>query len=293
MGQEFNAYSFLPNEFTEQYIAIIKANVSNPVPTETQGEDHHIVPRSLKGTNASSNIVRLSIIDHVRVHRLLAKMTHGLAKYKMSKAWSMMLGTRDEYTATDEEIAEAKILRHAALKAEWAARSEEEKKAIFDKLSATVAAKSDEERAEVRVKISAAWYAKSEEEQRKIIEKHVLLTQEQWATRSEEEKMYLFSKISETSRATWAAKSEEEMLEFRNKISVTWREKSKEEQDAFTAQRLATLAAKSDEERAETADKKRVACINTWKNKSDAERSAVGKNPEQTGKQNQMKKNQT
>lgn len=47
------------------------------------GEKHHVVPRSLGGSNAKSNIVKLTYREHFLVHWLLTKFTTKDSKYKM------------------------------------------------------------------------------------------------------------------------------------------------------------------------------------------------------------------
>jgi hypothetical protein len=49
-------------------------------------EKHHIVPRSLGGSNDESNIVRLTYREHFLAHLLLTKFTSGNDRYKMLHA---------------------------------------------------------------------------------------------------------------------------------------------------------------------------------------------------------------
>ena len=53
-------------------------------------EKHHIIPRSLGGTNVSENIVRLTACQHFVCHWLLTKMYEGKAKAKMIHAFYLM-----------------------------------------------------------------------------------------------------------------------------------------------------------------------------------------------------------
>lgn len=70
---------FLHNKYTRWYNTI----VSNPDKSATYTEDHHIIPRSLGGSNAKSNRVRLSARQHFVAHLLLTKMVTGLQRHKM------------------------------------------------------------------------------------------------------------------------------------------------------------------------------------------------------------------
>ena len=54
-------------------------------------EIHHIVPRSLRGTDNLDNLVTLTAREHYIAHRLLAKFTTGDAKIKMNMALFCMI----------------------------------------------------------------------------------------------------------------------------------------------------------------------------------------------------------
>ena len=56
------------------YFAIIKNRRANPLPLDTYGEEHHIIPRSFGGGNNKANLVRLTAREHFVVHFLLYKM---------------------------------------------------------------------------------------------------------------------------------------------------------------------------------------------------------------------------
>src|SRR5258708_2720117 len=49
-------------------------------------EKHHIVPRSLGGSNCRVNIVKLTAREHYVAHLCLWKMSNGIAKRKMAYA---------------------------------------------------------------------------------------------------------------------------------------------------------------------------------------------------------------
>lgn len=53
-------------------------------------EVHHIIPKSIGGTNNKENLVRLTAREHFICHLLLIRMVQGKAKYQMQKAISMM-----------------------------------------------------------------------------------------------------------------------------------------------------------------------------------------------------------
>lgn len=58
--------------------------------TEDYTETHHILPRSLGGSDDIDNVVELTAREHFICHWLLVKMTTGEAHYKMLNALRMM-----------------------------------------------------------------------------------------------------------------------------------------------------------------------------------------------------------
>lgn len=80
---------YLFNKYTKWYFQIIhRATVRNTF--EGYHEKHHIIPRSLGGTNNKENLVKLTAREHFICHRLLTKMTQGNNLTKMKRAvWRM------------------------------------------------------------------------------------------------------------------------------------------------------------------------------------------------------------
>jgi len=80
---------YLPNKYTRWYNNII-AKSQQRVNQIGYTEKHHIIPKSLGGSNDLSNLVRLTPKEHFICHMLLTRMTTGDAKRKMSNAvWGM------------------------------------------------------------------------------------------------------------------------------------------------------------------------------------------------------------
>lgn len=80
---------FLQNKYTNYYYQIIN-KAKNRILTGYK-EDHHIIPKSLKGNDEPENIVSLTAREHFICHLLLVKMVEiGPVQYKMYKAASMM-----------------------------------------------------------------------------------------------------------------------------------------------------------------------------------------------------------
>lgn len=77
----------------ENIIAFRKKNV----PVDCYTEIHHIIPKSLGGTDAKTNLVRLTAKEHFICHRLLVKIQRiGTNQYYcMLNAFLMMLWCKD------------------------------------------------------------------------------------------------------------------------------------------------------------------------------------------------------
>ena len=77
---------FIDNKYAHWYYSIITRALSRlALPNYT--EKHHIVPKSLGGSNSVTNLVRLTAKEHFVCHRLLTKMVcEDAAKIKMHNA---------------------------------------------------------------------------------------------------------------------------------------------------------------------------------------------------------------
>lgn len=75
---------FLQNKYTKTYFRIVASARARLV--EGYAERHHIIPKSLGGTNDQNNLVRLSAKEHFICHLLLLRMTQGTNRIKMLRA---------------------------------------------------------------------------------------------------------------------------------------------------------------------------------------------------------------
>lgn len=95
---------FLPNKYTKIYYQIITRAVSREIPQLTQ--KHHIVPKSLGGSNNKTNLVHLTFREHFIAHWLLTKMCDGDNKKKMHYAfWAMGCFNKQRITSQAYAIA--------------------------------------------------------------------------------------------------------------------------------------------------------------------------------------------
>jgi 5-methylcytosine-specific restriction endonuclease McrA len=66
---------YLQNKYTSVYNSIIARAKSRELPKEIYTENHHIIPKSLGGSNSKNNLVKLTAREHRLCHLLLPKMT--------------------------------------------------------------------------------------------------------------------------------------------------------------------------------------------------------------------------
>jgi hypothetical protein len=77
---------FINNKYTRCYNSIISTAQLRVLSKDIYAERHHIIPKSLGGSNLKNNLVKLTAREHFICHLLLTKMTDGENKAKMSKA---------------------------------------------------------------------------------------------------------------------------------------------------------------------------------------------------------------
>jgi hypothetical protein len=81
-------------------------------------ETHHIIPRSLGGTNQTDNLIHLTPKEHWIAHRILYRMTAGKEQSKMAYALVSMIGNKG-YKPTARQYALLKHLNRNASKKMW------------------------------------------------------------------------------------------------------------------------------------------------------------------------------
>ena len=81
---------FKNNKYSKWYLAIIK-NAKSRVKLDIYYETHHIIPRSLGGSDSIENLVVLTAREHFICHLLLPQMLDGEDKYKMRYAIHLMM----------------------------------------------------------------------------------------------------------------------------------------------------------------------------------------------------------
>jgi len=79
---------FIDNKYTRWYYNIINRAQLRVLTCYT--EEHHIIPKSLTGSNNPTNLVLLTAREHLICHMLLTKMVTGKHYKKMIHAWWAM-----------------------------------------------------------------------------------------------------------------------------------------------------------------------------------------------------------
>lgn len=87
---------FINNKYTKVYYKIIEKRKS--LGSDDYTEEHHIIPKSLGGSNSKENLVNLTAREHFICHWLLTKMVENSKdKYKMNNAFSCMLFRENDF----------------------------------------------------------------------------------------------------------------------------------------------------------------------------------------------------
>jgi len=146
-------------EFLDTYFRLIEFVQTNPN-VSVIVEVHHILPRSMGGTDETSNLIALTPKQHYEAHYLLWK---AYRNPQMTQAFHLMLWNKgdrcrvsaDEYQLLKEDYSKARKLY-------WENLSDDDME-VFKEKSNPWKNKTEEERTEYRKRCNA-WLNKSEEE---------------------------------------------------------------------------------------------------------------------------------
>jgi len=117
----------LINESSKQYFSIIEeAKIENRIKGNRYYERHHIIPRSLGGSDKNENIILLTPEEHYECHGLLPDFCEGQSKHKMIKAWHLI-----NYTRNIDTLDIIGPEKYAKLKREYAEINSSDQKAFY------------------------------------------------------------------------------------------------------------------------------------------------------------------
>ncbi len=117
---------FIDNKYTVRYFSIIALAQSRNLTSRKlakqvlgYAEQHHIIPKSLQGSNKSDNLVYLTAKEHFVCHHLLTKMVADIKhKAKMDKALDKMLhnnSTQQRYIINASQYQRIRISANTAI----------------------------------------------------------------------------------------------------------------------------------------------------------------------------------
>ena len=93
------------------YNTLIENARDRILPSDTYKESHHIIPRSLGGSDDRNNLVDLTAREHYISHLLLAKMHGGEQKRKMLAA-VLLMGAIKRYRKCNSHLYESMRLSY-------------------------------------------------------------------------------------------------------------------------------------------------------------------------------------
>lgn len=131
---------FINNKYYRWYLTIVS--------TSSEGsytEQHHIIPKSMGGNNAKSNLVRLSYRKHFLAHWLLIKCTKGENKWKMSAALSRMTSRSGKRIISSWQYAIARKARSERMSQKWQQLTAEERRALVEPAQRAAASQTKEQ----------------------------------------------------------------------------------------------------------------------------------------------------
>lgn len=93
---------FIDNKYRKWYYDLCSKDA-----TDDKVHKHHIIPKSLGGTNERTNIVKLTYRQHFIAHRLLLKITSGRDRSKMAFAMMRFGKTSKNYAVISNQISDS------------------------------------------------------------------------------------------------------------------------------------------------------------------------------------------
>ncbi len=167
--QEHSAM-YLQNKYTLWYNQIIFAAQTRETLLCDYIESHHIIPKSLGGTNDPDNLVQLTSREHFVCHLLLTKMVTGKAKRSMSYALWGMVNQKNKWQAR-HQIKSSKLYEYAKTLANQSLSTERKGKTLEERFGEEKASEirlrfaqrkprsspNDEERSKIAKSVSESW----------------------------------------------------------------------------------------------------------------------------------------
>ena len=98
-------------KYHRHYQSLIESARNRTLPSDTYTESHHIIPRSLGGSDDKNNLVDLTAREHYIAHLLLSKIHGGEQKRKMLAA-VLLMGAIKRYKKCNSHLYESMRLAY-------------------------------------------------------------------------------------------------------------------------------------------------------------------------------------
>ena len=95
---------FIENKYYRWYIALTEKAKGRVLGEDVYTEVHHVLPRSLGGSNDLDNFVNLTAREHFLAHLMLVKCLEGQDKAKMVYALIMMIGKKEKNPKRNKDL---------------------------------------------------------------------------------------------------------------------------------------------------------------------------------------------
>lgn len=169
-----DSYKDITMNYQGIYDSLVK-KAQNRTNTEGYTEKHHIIPRTLGGSDDASNIVVFTGREHFIAHLLLAKIHGGSMWHAAHMMSNMKRYTNRKYEKVREEHAKQVSLKHSGkVVSEETRKKISENKERSAKISQTLKGrpKSEEHKeAYKKARLASGGWVVSEEQKRKVSEK--------------------------------------------------------------------------------------------------------------------------
>ena len=105
---------FQNSKYTDMYVALMESRKERIIIPDEYYESHHIIPKSIGGSDINSNLVLLTYREHIIAHYLLIKIVEGIAnKKRMQTAFTAMIFLRNEDNGRNKTIPWLRVIEYA------------------------------------------------------------------------------------------------------------------------------------------------------------------------------------
>jgi hypothetical protein len=281
-------YQKIHDQIIERAKKLDRKKLSYNHPDYIYLERHHIILKSLGGSNKKENLVNLTGREHFLVHWLLTRANP--ENYKINCAFWIMCSclknkkfnrTHIVSSRAFQESRENLVIflnkpgfkeeRYKKIKLTNSLKSEEEKQARKDKIKLSQSLRTEEEKREISEKISSRWKSKTEEEKLEFSNKCKEI-QKNKTTETEQKRL-------EKEKLTKSKRTKEEQEKTKSKRKETWKNKDPEVKEKTKKQKSEAMKLacklKPIEEKIEQYKKIQISRKKTISNRTTEEKDKI------------------